>query len=213
MNKSLVRRLLRIGFATLVIAATGSLTRAEPILWPVESGGNGHFYEYLGIDPVTEEPDEYAGLTWPEAMLVAASRSHLGLSGHLVTINSAAEYHFISWRSPVGLWYVGAWTDTNLPSSSLSPTGWRWITGEAFDPSVVMYATGVPEVENMIYMGVGCGAWHGPMCSWRPLGPPGQWNGAGFWVEYDGMPIVDAPPQAPVPEDAASWGAIKAFYR
>lgn len=46
--------------------------------------GNGHYYELV------EE-----GLTWDAARAEAATRSHLGLTGHLLTIQDADEQAFL----------------------------------------------------------------------------------------------------------------------
>ena len=68
---------------------------------PVEFGG--HYYEFGG----------YGG-TWDECNAHAMTLTYQGLSGHLVTLNTEAEYNFLVACNFAGTWsigWVGAYND------------------------------------------------------------------------------------------------------
>ena len=58
------------------VASQGPLGRA--IEWPVDAGGNGHFYEFVA----------HRGVTWSDAKSAAETRVRRGRQGRLVTISS-----------------------------------------------------------------------------------------------------------------------------
>src|SRR5437870_7980126 len=78
---------------------------AAIIQWQVADGGNGHYYELVG-----DYNDPAQRWNWQDAKVLAESREHLGMFGHLVTITSAAEDLFIvslhadsKWPTWIGL--------------------------------------------------------------------------------------------------------------
>jgi hypothetical protein len=116
----------------LVVALTALTANASAaiITWSIEDGGNGHAYEFV---------DQH--LTWVEAKIAAEQRTHLGVSGHLVTITSAAENEFVFENVlPADAFDEGAWiglTDDEVfggfeSFGQLNPQidGWVWVTGE-----------------------------------------------------------------------------------
>src|SRR5688572_25080020 len=58
--------------------------------WQVSDGGNGHAYELVG-----NYDDPSLRWNWETSKAMAESRTYLGVSGHLVTITSAAENQFL----------------------------------------------------------------------------------------------------------------------
>ncbi len=91
---------------------------ASPIQWPVQDGGNDHYYQLV----VLKKP-----ITWHEAAIDAMGRHYHGMPGHLVTVTSRDEDRFlvqsiIDETSTRGVW-IGL-TDV------LRESDFRWITGE-----------------------------------------------------------------------------------
>lgn len=92
---------------------------AAPALFP----GNGHHYDFI--------PGSF---TWDAARADAATRTYLGVSGHLATVTTAAEDSFIraTFSAQVSQ-YVGPWLGAQWSGSGSGPTaGWSWVTGEPF---------------------------------------------------------------------------------
>ncbi|RLJ36332.1 putative secreted protein [Litoreibacter meonggei] len=108
--------------------AISAPAHAAPIQWEASAGGNDHWYEiiYLGGGPIT----------WNQAKASAESKSHLGETGYLASITSAAEQAFanavnlaFSAASPYHNGYVQAW----LGGNDIATEGaWEWTTGEDF---------------------------------------------------------------------------------
>lgn len=95
------------------IAATCISARAAaPTQWPISSGGNGHFYEFIPTKT-----------NWITAQADAQSHNFLGMTGHLATISSLAENSFV--RSIVTdnseLFWLG------LTVVSQSPRDFVWV--------------------------------------------------------------------------------------
>lgn len=108
---------------------TTSQVLAAPTIWSTASGGNGHAYEV-----VTQN------VHWTTARADAESRIHLGATGYLATITSAAEQNFIistffdpnaAYDSTTAYW-LGATDDAALYPTA-SEGNWKWITGEPFE--------------------------------------------------------------------------------
>ena len=107
------KSLLLIMFVSLLL----SNAEAAPIQWDVASGGNGHYYEFVGSP----------GITWESAKLGAESRTFQGIQGHLATITSNDENNFIlnftpGYNSNHYAWLGGIYNGE-----------WSWITGEEWD--------------------------------------------------------------------------------
>lgn len=117
-------------FLVLAVLVPG-VGHGAVVQWTVESGGNGHYYEF--VDQT---------MTWPLAKAAAESRTHLGLTGHLVTITSAPENEFVFNLLPATYYPIGAWiglTDDetfggfeSFGQPNPQVNGWHWITGESF---------------------------------------------------------------------------------
>jgi hypothetical protein len=98
------------------------------VQWPVEFGGNGHYYQFVRYDSIP-------GLTWDEARSSAESACFQGIQGHLLTITSKQENDFLRSRRRV---FPALRTDTWIglfqPKGSAEPDGgWRWVTDEPLD--------------------------------------------------------------------------------
>ena len=106
-------------FAITVVS--GGVAGAVPVQWTVGSGGNGHWYELVGDNP----------LLWNDAKAFAEARG-----GYLATLTSPAENAFItdSILSTLAgchscMW-LGGYQDANSPHYSEPSGGWTWVTGE-----------------------------------------------------------------------------------
>ena len=92
-----------------------------PVQWPVGSGGNGNFYEYVRT----------GGLSWSAARAAAEARVYQGTTGRLVTIGSAAENAFVTGLANGGP--LRAWIGMNDPDGPDDIFLFSWITGEPAD--------------------------------------------------------------------------------
>ena len=85
------------------------------------NAANGHYYAIVLVQAET---------TWPQAKAAAEQSSHMGVQGHLATIDSLEENSFI-----VGLPnFVGAiWLGGSQSTPNSAPDlDWAWVTGEAW---------------------------------------------------------------------------------
>ena len=124
----------------MLLLMSGGVAGAVPVQWTVESGGNGHFYDFLG-NQLAGNPNTYS---WDGARVDAESRG-----GYLATPTSAAEWAFMQsqmydWVGPVDPVYstcgacgnrsyqgwLGGFQNTSSPSYSEPGGGWEWVTGE-----------------------------------------------------------------------------------
>ncbi len=172
--------------AVLTISA-GAM--AAPIQWTIGSGGNDHWYDF--VTPA-------AGLTWTSSRSAALASTHMGLSGYLATVTSAAENSFITSMVSGSTGYLGG-TDNDTDSSE---GAWIWADG--------------PEAGMQFWAGgVGGSAFGGRYNNWNGGEPnnlgnedylhtnfngPGGWNDiansgltVGYFIEY-------SPSQISVPE-------------
>jgi len=127
------------------------------VQWPLDEGGNGHWYAVL--------PE---AMFWEEATGRVNSIEHDGVRGYLATITSQAENDFIFDHITSGVhtptilnqfWLGG------LKSEGL----WTWITDEPFD-----YTNWSPGEPNNASAETALGMW-GHFTS-HPLRVPGKWN-------------------------------------
>ncbi len=103
-------RLVAFLAALVVLVGVGQAS-AEPVEWPIASGGNGHYYEYIAHD-----------ISWEGARIEAESRTYLGDTGHLVTIASKPENDFI-FESVTQEWTVAGAHDLETEGV------WKWVVG------------------------------------------------------------------------------------
>jgi hypothetical protein len=96
---------------------------AAPVHWPVATGGNGHFYEFV---PAPQ-------MTWDDARSAAQRRTLGATSGHLATLTSQGEWDFAVHSSGFDVVRGEAWIGGAQPGGSATPSaGWFWVTGEPF---------------------------------------------------------------------------------
>jgi len=184
---------LSIVLVSSALFGPGALAQAAPIQWTVESGGNGHWYDFIGYgiggmaDPIG---------TWENARSAAEARG-----GYLATPTSSAEWSFMqanmfNWVGPVDPTYntcaacgyrsyqgwLGGFQNTSSPSYSEPGGGWEWVTGEPW--SFTAWSGGEPNnsgSENHLM------TWFHNASGWND-----HVNGAGrFFVEYDSNPIPE----------------------
>jgi hypothetical protein len=148
----------------------------QPHAAPVFNPANGHYYDAVRL------------LTnWHSAKALAESQCHLGLPGHLATIDSQAENDFITANFPevLGTQTVEYWIGAFQPADSPEPGGnWQWVTGEAF--GFPHWAGGEPnnaggnEDAAHFYAGDGTGRWNDR---------PATDAMAGYVVEFETPPV------------------------
>ena len=103
--------------ATIAVLGSSIVCTAEPVpivQWTTALGGNNHHYSLV-------EPP--SGIRWTDARTAAANTSILGAPGHLVTLNSQAEWNFVIATFPRD------WTWIGLTDEAQEGT-FRWVTGE-----------------------------------------------------------------------------------
>ncbi len=125
LRMSLVMTVFLLGIAFIAGGMSDSLVataKATVVEWEISEGGNGHFYEAIGVS---------VGISWTDANKAANLKG-----GYLVTITSQAENDFVHalinnatyWDYPCGPWIGGY-----QPEGSPEPAGgWRWVTDEPF---------------------------------------------------------------------------------
>lgn len=185
------------------LAGFAVVSSAAPVLWE----GNGHYYEVVRTE---------TAINWFDAQAGAASRSHLGGQGYLVTITSAAENQWLVDTfgdllagDRYGTWIGGYKIDRTLPANE----GWTWVTGEEWS-----YTNWhAPEPSNSF------GTEDGLQFKWTNTGAMvGQWNDAdrfatywessyradflGYVVEYEAVP-------EPMPMTLLGVGALALLRR
>ena len=106
---SLIRSL-----ALLLTLCLTSSTVAMPVQWRLADGGNAHAYRHV-IPP--------GGITWTDAEAAAQANFLAGVSGHLVTINSQAEWDFVVSEFPINYTWIGL-------TDQFQEGNFYWVTGE-----------------------------------------------------------------------------------
>ncbi len=170
----------------IVVLFVPVLGFADPIQWTTESGGNGHWYEYVvGVQG-----------NWEDARILANEMVWGEAQGYLATITSEAENNWI-WQNlgEPHQAYLGGY---QVDPSAAPNEGWAWVTDEPWE--YTNWWTGEPN-------DAGTGN------EWvLQFMQTGQWNDVdgslagsiGMIVEYD---------VAPVANEAASWSGVKALYK
>ena len=92
-------------------------TRANPIQWAFEEGGNGHWYEAVPCGVCN----------WHEAADLAAAMTWQGWTGHLATLTTLEENNWVWTNVGSESYWIGAYQADN---SDEPAGGWAWITGE-----------------------------------------------------------------------------------
>ena len=136
---------VRALIAAVLMGGAASGVSSAPVQWSTGAGGNGHWYETVDIR-----------VAWDSAKTAAETRTHLGLSGHLVTVTSQSEQDFLvsNFSSPTleNRW-MGASQDQNEV--------WTWVTGETWD--FTSFGAGEPNggtTENYLEFRQANGGWN-----------------------------------------------------
>ena len=118
---------INIALATLSFKGDGS-TGSPSITVSVTAAGNnynsanGHYYKIVGA-----ADDE---IVWADAKTAAEASSYNGLSGYLVSIESAAENTFISAKVNQNAWIGGSDNSTYTSNTHATTEGtWEWVSG------------------------------------------------------------------------------------
>lgn len=170
--------------ATLLVS---SALYAEPVQWPVGSGGNDHWYELVVHD---------TSLTWYEMRDLAEQYLLFGIPGHLVTLTSSEENSWVWDNLNPGTAIIGAFQE---PGSAEPDLDWQWVTGEEW-----------------VYSGW-CGSEPNDTGGVEDAATFTTWSPDGCWNDGDGnVPstlsyIVEWDHMA-VDSKLTSWSSIKAFY-
>lgn len=175
-----------------VMTVSGGAARAVPIQWTVASGGNGHWYDFLG-NGLAGNPNTYS---WDGARSDAEARG-----GYLATPTSASEWAFMQsqmfdWVGPVDPVYntcaacgfrsyqgwLGAFQNVESPSFSEPGGGWEWITGEPW--SYTAWSGGEPNNsggENHMM------TWFHNASGWNDHVP----TTVRYFIEYESNPVPE----------------------
>ncbi len=97
-----------------------------PVQWRVSEGGNGHWYQVVGC----------AGCCFSQSMAVA-----VGLGAQLASLDLAGEQARLLELIPST--QAAKLGGFRTPNSDLF-SGWQWLSGEPFNPSLVSWAQGNP---------------------------------------------------------------------
>jgi Lectin C-type domain/PEP-CTERM motif len=157
-------------------ASLGAMTHAAQaqVQWDPGSGGNGHYYQYVG-----------SNVTWQQALAAAAAATHMGMQGHLVTLTSAAEDSFVSATVANGaVAWIGASDDGNEGV-------WTWRAGPEMG-QVLTYTNWAPGEPNNC-----CGGENYIQTNWSA----GRWNdhgGPGNAGQVNGY-VIEFTPAIPEP--------------
>jgi hypothetical protein len=157
---------------------------ADPIEWPVEQGGNGHFYELV-----------VNSLTWYEAEAAAASRTWAGAQGYLAVITSSEEHAWV-WAA-LGQPFLAYLGGVQLQQSDPADVGWSWVTGEPWE-----FTNWGPNEPNDAGTGNEWVLHFGPGGLWNDT-DGGHPNQLGMVVEYE---------YGAVSSESSTWGGVKALY-
>ncbi len=101
------------GLTVLEIPYRGNGTVERPIRW----SGNGHYYSLVSPP---------GGIRWTDARSAAEELAFGGARGHLATVNSAAEWEFLTSTFNKNLTWIG------LTDEAQEGT-FRWVTGEPLE--------------------------------------------------------------------------------
>lgn len=109
--------------AAALLTTTTALAQAAPLQWTVESGGNGHWYEFISA------PSIFTPIGFDAARTQALASSHLGLQGYLATVTSAEEMAFINGSFSWLIGFGGSGTAWLGASDAAVEGEWRWLDG------------------------------------------------------------------------------------
>jgi hypothetical protein len=134
----------------IALAAVSTYASAAPVAF------EGRYYEVVAA----------SGISWNDANAAANARTHLGVHGHLATINTAAEDTFVdSLNVPPGnrteLW-IGGFQETCTPEPGC---GWKWVNNELIsavddDDPYTNWATGQPDnQQSSKSLAIGLNGW------------------------------------------------------
>ncbi len=172
-------------FYACVLSMMALQAIAAPVKWPVSSGGNNHFYDYVPTR-----------LDWQAAHTAATSTLYSGQPGYLATVTSAGENEFITGLIVDAAW--GAW----LGGSDITiEDTWTWADGP--EAGVVFWAAGPVGYNNFASFEPNDTNNEDALAIWGPTGANGlndwgKWNDfkqsdtQGYVVEY----TVPEPPLA-----------------
>lgn len=161
--------------------------------WPVEQGGNGHWYCVVRAG---------VGIDWDDAQYLATRRG-----GHLCTISSTNENEFVfGLVDSAADWQLsnqfanGPWLGGLQADGSDEPAGgWQWVTGEPF--AFTHWAAGEPSNSggDERYLNFFCQAPSARASTWNDHDSAAfipsdrvEFRPVAFVVEYEGLPCPDS---------------------
>ncbi len=166
---------MRNALKTALLAAglIGQAAIAAPVLWDAGSGGNGHYYEFVGN-----------AVTWADAFAAAQASSFNGMTGYLATVTTAAENRFASvtvaggvlaWLGASDDGHEGTFTWRDGPETGQALTYTNWNPGEP---------NNCCSGENYLQTNFGA------VMGWNDHGGPGTNSGQinGYLIEYSAAP-------------------------
>lgn len=209
----------------ICVMASAVAAWAAPVEWPVNQGGNGHYYEVVG-----GRGSVYDGMAWAEADELAKAMSFQGVGGHLVTITSYEEHLFVGslpevscdiiGGEPCLALHVGGWSIVTgvIDPQPYNPPfvetiGEQWVTGEGDTVDVYPIGSVTGPVGEVLYFKWGIFTLDGfgyPDYGVHAVTSPSTAHG--FVVEYDGLNSYNYPDGSVSTRDM-NWGGVKSLYR
>lgn len=99
---------------------------AAPVQWSSGVGGNDHWYDVITVG---------SAIKWTDANASATSMTHLGESGYLASITSAAELTFVNALNAALPPFFGTYVESWFGGTDAASEGtWTWSLGETFVP-------------------------------------------------------------------------------
>jgi hypothetical protein len=179
------------------LAQAGPPGPSQLVQWTVESGGNGHWYEFVPSISI------FVGFSFEFARNAALASTHAGQPGYLATVTSQQEQDFINGAFTYLVGFGGSGTAWLGASDAAVEGQWRWLDGPEAGQLVGYtnwrqnHPVNQPGAENFDLLALSIQTFLPPtptLYGWISW-PPGNYA-LGYIVEYGTTPT-------PIPEPAA----------
>ena len=183
-HRGLVAAIIALGMLALAPPAL-----ATPVQWTIESGGTGHWYDFVdeALSP------GHQGWSWSDARTDA-----IALGGDLATPSTLPEWTFltdnvtsfgVSGPGDSILGWMGAFQTV---AAGPDPDNWSWVDGTPF--GFTAWASGEPNGGAIENHAVALLAFDAGLSFWNDISEAQRF---GYYIEYENNP-------APVPEPSTA---------